>query len=602
MPRSPLHVRTFAGLLSAAIAITAVAGQPQAAAAAGDFALMPRAELMSLPMSGTAWTNLLSYANQPVAAPNLSNQDDPNDVVALAKGLVYARTGNTAYRDQAITMLKAAVGTEYPGDALGIARGVAPLALTADLIDFRESSWVTWLGKLRTWPNPDRAFTLISMHEGRPNNWGTHAGAGRIAVDLFLGDTADLARAARVFEGWLGNRSAYAGFSYGDLEWQANPSAPVGINPKGAMKNGVNIDGIIPDDMRRGQMDGKYFPSLGQHGIDYTWEALQGVMLQAELLTRAGYPAFGWQDQAPARAMARINALGYPAIGDDSFIPWMVNFRYGTKYATSTARPGKSFGFSDWLYGGRTPGTVTVTAPAPTPTTAPTATPAPSATPTPTPKPTVAPTASPTPAPTATAAPTASPTLRPTPTPAPSATPVPTPAVTPAPTVAPTATPVPTVAPVSGTTLKVAASGDAEVKSAYPTKNYGTATTLRARGVSTDVHTSYLRFVVPALPSGVTKVALRLYVTDGSRDGGNVHLADAFTEPSVTYTTAPAAQGAIGKIGAVSAGKWIVVPLATTVRSGQVLQIALKSTHTDSAFFGSRESTTPPALELTLAP
>jgi hypothetical protein len=550
---------------------------------------MPRAELMSLPTSGAAWTNLLSYANMPAAAPNLSNQDDPNDVVALAKGLVYARTGNTAYRDQAIAMLKAAVGTEYPGDALGIARGVAPLALTADLVDFRESAWVTWLGKLRTWPNPDRAFTLISMHEGRPNNWGTHAGAGRIAVDLFLGDTVDLARAGRVFEGWLGNRSAYAGFSYGDLEWQANPSAPVGINPRGATKNGVNVDGIIPDDMRRGQMDGKYFPSLGQHGIDYTWEALQGVMLQAELLTRAGHPAFGWQDQAPARAMARINALGYPATGDDSFIPWMVNFRYGTKYATSAARPGKSFGFSDWLYGGRTPGTLTAVAPTATPTTAPTTAP----TATPTPKPTVAPTLSPTPTP---AAPT------PTPTPRPSATPVPAPTVTPAPTAAPTATPAPTIAPLSGTTLRVAASGDAEVKSAYPTKNYGTATTLRARGLSSDIHTSYLRFVVPALSSGVTKVALRLFVTDGSRDGGNVHLADTFAEPSVTYTTAPAAQGAIGTVGEVIAGKWIVVPLATTVRSGQSLQIALKSTHTDSAFFGSRESQTPPTLELTLAP
>lgn len=64
--------------------------------------------------------------------------------------------------------------------------------------------------------------------------------------------------------------------------------------------------------------------------------------------------------------------------------------------------------------------------------------------------------------------------------------------------------------------------------------------------------------------------------------------ADTFAEPSVTYTTAPAAQGATGTVGAVSAGKWIVVPLATTVRSGQSLQIALKSTHTDSAFFGSR--------------
>ena len=153
-------------------------------------------------------------------------------------------------------MLKAAVGTEMPGDALGIARGVAPLALAADLVGYRDPAWVLWISKLRTWSNPDRAYTLNSTQELRPNNWGSHAGAGRIAVDLYLGDTIDLARAAKVFKGYLGDRASYAGFKFGDLEWQSNSLSPVGINPKGATKNGVNVDGIIPDDMRRGQMDG----------------------------------------------------------------------------------------------------------------------------------------------------------------------------------------------------------------------------------------------------------------------------------------------------------------------------------------------------------
>jgi hypothetical protein len=93
--------------------------------------------------------------------------------------------------------------------------------------------------------------TLINTHEIRPNNWGTHAGASRVATDLYLGDKADLAKAAQVFKGWLGDRSAYAGFTYGDLAWQADPSKPVGINPKGATRNGHLIDGVLPDDQRR---------------------------------------------------------------------------------------------------------------------------------------------------------------------------------------------------------------------------------------------------------------------------------------------------------------------------------------------------------------
>jgi hypothetical protein len=311
--------------------------------------LVDRATLLSLPTSGTAWGALKARADLTAGAPNLSNQDDPNDVTALAKALVYARTGEVKYRDQVIAMLRAAVGTEYPGDALGIARGVAPLVLAADLVGWRDPTWMGWLAKLRTWPNPDRAFTLVSMHEKRPNNWGTHAGAGRIATDLYLGDMADLARAATVFRGYLGDRAAYAGFSYGsDLSWQANPLAPVGINPKGTVVGGMILDGIIPDDMRRGGSR----PVVGEDGQMYTWEALQGALLQAELLSRNGYATWEWQDRAILRAFARIHVLGYPAVGDDRWQPWLVNRRYGTAFSSPTpTTPGKSFGYADWLFG-----------------------------------------------------------------------------------------------------------------------------------------------------------------------------------------------------------------------------------------------------------
>jgi hypothetical protein len=84
----------------------------------------------------------------------------------------------------------------------------------------------------------------------------------------------------------------------------------------------------------------------------YTWEALRGVVLQAELLSRAGYPAWSWQDKAILRAFTRIHALGFPAAGDDEWQPWLVNRRYGTAFPAPTrTHPGKSFGYADWLYG-----------------------------------------------------------------------------------------------------------------------------------------------------------------------------------------------------------------------------------------------------------
>jgi hypothetical protein len=195
--------------------------------------------------------------------------------------------------------------------------------------------------------------TLVSTHEGRPNNWGTMAGAARIAASAYLGDTADLQRAATVFRGWLGDRSAYTGFSYGDVSYQADPSAPVGVNPAGATKQGVSIDGALPDDMRRG-CSFQPQPCF----TDYAWEALQGVVVQAELLFRAGYDAWGWSDQAVLRAARYLQGLdarygGWWAQGDDSWQPWLINRAYGTRFpAPSPSSPGKVMAFTDWTHGG----------------------------------------------------------------------------------------------------------------------------------------------------------------------------------------------------------------------------------------------------------
>jgi hypothetical protein len=194
---------------------------------------------------------------------------------------------------------------------------------------------------------------LISTQETRPNNWGTHAGAARAAIAIYLGDRLQLARTARVFHGWLGYRAAYAGFKYGDLSWQCNPARPVGINPKGCVKGGQVIDGVLPDDMRRG---GSFQWPPAQTG--YPWEGMQGAVLEAELLQRAGYPAWNWCDRALLRAAQFLyNRAGWPAESNDDWQPWLLDYRYGTRFRTAgPTHTGKNFGWTDWLYGTRVRG------------------------------------------------------------------------------------------------------------------------------------------------------------------------------------------------------------------------------------------------------
>jgi hypothetical protein len=98
----------------------------------------------------------------------------------------------------------------------------------------------------------------------------------------------------------MGDRSAYTGFKFGDLSWQDDQSKPVGVNPKGSTISDVNVDGVILDDARR---CGEFIPSIAPCKTNYMWEGLQGAVAAAELLHRAGYPAFEYSDRAILRAI-----------------------------------------------------------------------------------------------------------------------------------------------------------------------------------------------------------------------------------------------------------------------------------------------------------
>ncbi len=320
-----------------------------------------RAEIAALKMSGAAWNNLKTAADQPAGAPDLSNQDDPCNVRVMAKALVYARTGLEKYRTEVIDACMAAIGTEKGGRTLALGRELIAYVIAADLVGLPESEdqrFRTWLRACLTETLDGK--TLQSTHEERPNNWGAHAGASRVAVAVYLNDQAEIARCAKVFKGWLGDRASYAGFQYGDLSWQANPNQPVGINPKGASKGGHSVDGVLPDDQRRG--GGFKWPAPKEN---YVYEALQGALAQAVILARAGYPVWNWQDRALLRAFQWLhNETNFPASGDDTWEPYIINYYYRTNFpAPAVASAGKNVGWTDWTHAAAGRGTTDVEEP-----------------------------------------------------------------------------------------------------------------------------------------------------------------------------------------------------------------------------------------------
>lgn len=320
------------------------------------------AELAQLPMSGPAWDKMKTEADKPTGTPNLSNQDDPTNVRVLAKAVVYARTGTQSYRTEVINACMAAMGTEEGGRTLALGRELIAYVIAADLVGLpanENALFREWLQEVRHKVLDGK--TLISTHEDRPNNWGTHCGGSRVAVAVYLNDTQELNRCAAVFKGWLGDRASYAGFAYGSLDWQANPGQPVGINPQGSTKQGHSIDGVLPDDQRRG--GGFSWPPPKEN---YVYEALQGALAQAVILSRAGYnDVWNWENQALLRAFQWLHEqANYAATGDDTWQPHLVNFYYGSNFpAPVPSSPGKNVGWTDWTHSGTNTGNMAPSTP-----------------------------------------------------------------------------------------------------------------------------------------------------------------------------------------------------------------------------------------------
>jgi hypothetical protein len=500
---------------------------------------------------------IMSEANSGTS-PDLSNQDNNADVQTLAAALVFAKTGDTAMRDKVCRNLDKVQGTEAGARALAVARGVQAYALAADYVNApancaNEPKFRSWLSGIRRFATTGGPSNIITCDEQRPNNWGTHCGASRIAVDIYLGDTADLQRAATVFRGWTGERSAYAGFSYGDLSWQADSSKPVGVNPVGAKKGSLDVDGVLPDDQRRG---GSCCTLTKEN---YVWEALQGATTQALLLAVQGYDSLNWGNRAIQRAVAweyRVN--NFPATGDDHFLPYIVNRVYGTSFSTSSGSAfGKGMGGSEWFAPALTV-SANATAPATTPAPAPTTTtpaPAPTTT-TPAPAPT---TTTPAPVPTTT-----------TPAPVPTTTtpaPVPT-TTTPAP--APTTT-TPAPAPTSQT---IGTTADYYVEG---------GTTYNSGNVLIDgspARVGYFRFAVPA-GSAPKSATLRLFnVATASSTGNTVEVRNA-AGTVVAKTT----------IGSAAGWNTVTIP-GSALAAGKEITIVVKRSATSRTDYASREAST----------
>jgi hypothetical protein len=322
-------------------------------------------ELAGIPMSGYAWDAVKNEAD--AVDPNqatVSNQDSDNNVGILAAGIVYARNGVQSYKDKVVTACERLVQDGHPADrTLAWARETGAYVMAADLVAYRTTAFEEWCFNMaEVWDASD-GRTMLEMFFDRPNNWGAHAFGSLCALYRYIGNTTRLNEIRNYWiQSVIGPKPEL--LTYGDdLSWHVDENNPRRINPQGSVKQGMNIDGIIPDDMRRG---GSFSDPPGYTG--YPWEYLQGELMAARILDRAGLSIWNVDNNALYRAAYALQIRlendygGWKAEGDDEWqLPYWdeaYSTNWSDAYDPATTRiydHGKNAGWGYVTLGGGTP-------------------------------------------------------------------------------------------------------------------------------------------------------------------------------------------------------------------------------------------------------
>ena len=144
--------------------------------AGSDGIWISRARLLSLPTSGTAWSELLTIASATTVPgnPSLIDQDSTHSRNTMATALVAARLDSDTMRAKVRDAIKLVKGTEE-GSELGsnrllqLGRNMPGYVIAADLIGLRtfdptfDASFRSWISVMRTRVFPSSFGSIVIL-------------------------------------------------------------------------------------------------------------------------------------------------------------------------------------------------------------------------------------------------------------------------------------------------------------------------------------------------------------------------------------------------------------------------------------------------------
>ncbi|KKU02200.1 MAG: hypothetical protein UX52_C0009G0014 [Candidatus Amesbacteria bacterium GW2011_GWA1_46_35] len=310
-------------------------------------------EIAKLPTSGSAWNAVLSAANGSWGTARLNDNNSMHDVYTLAGALVAVRTGDSTMRAKTIAGLRSAMSSLI-SRTLELARGLQTYIIAADIIGYHDTGFENWVRDITfARPVPGRDGSgLYNNALTDSTNWGGHERASAIAAALYLRDSR-IGELVRAYQEYIGENVSPKTLIYRGTNWQADQNNKAGVNRVGARIQGQDVSGVIPEDWRRGS-EFNWPPTLS----GYMWEGVQGFTVSAVLLHRAGLVPFTSGNNVLSRVLHQLmDPLNPPnpgindqPTGDDTWIPWVVNYYAGTNFRTTAANPGKNMGWTDWTH------------------------------------------------------------------------------------------------------------------------------------------------------------------------------------------------------------------------------------------------------------
>lgn len=313
-----------------------------------------KGELMQLPMSGNPWKVVASTSTVGTDA-NVSDQDSNHDIKTMGAALYAVRTGNTSARKRAVDALTSAIGTESGSRWLAIGRNLGGYIIAADILDIRSGPIYDWLASFMTkslaHDNTGVPITIRKAAWASGSNASAQEGFVHAALAAYLENSAELLWGWTAMRRYLGDRTSPHKITSNNASWQQIPTDPVGIQNKGAIKNGILIDGAISNDMSRG-CDLKWPPCYTQ----YPWVGLEGAVPAAVIFSRAGYDSWNAVNMALKRAAiflhrARVDS-GDVAWYDTSRaneIKHILNKKYGLTFPKGACKvTARTVSFTDW--------------------------------------------------------------------------------------------------------------------------------------------------------------------------------------------------------------------------------------------------------------